>query len=103
MKIDFSQLVKIEGETVKLTEDRAASLGSAVRLALNTMPDTQGMTVEDIVRRGRLSLRVASEGIQDVTPEEVAQMRGSLNVFSRPELVAVIYDMLDPINSDHIS
>lgn len=97
MKIDFSQPVAILGEPIVLEKDAPATLGSTMRFALNQLrQEEQSMALEDMVRRGRLALRLAEQGEQEVTPEELVMMRNSLRIFTRPELVVILYDMLDP-------
>ena len=97
MKIDFSTPIMMRSAPVSFVEGTAAKLGDAGNLALNAVPDGVKLSLEEMVMRGKLAMRVGAGGEQDVTPEEIALIRQMLPAaFKLPELVAVIYTMLDP-------
>ena len=100
MKIDFSKIVLIRGEPVSIERDKEdkpvqATLGSAIRIALNAVKPDAHVELEAMIRRGRLSLRIAEGGILDVTAQEVTQMQSALSAFIIPELIVVLHDMLE--------
>ena len=96
MKINFSQTLTIRGIRVQVTEGQDVTLGEACRVAL-IAPTEQKLSIDKMVERGRLALRLAEGGEIEIKPEEVAKIREALpNAFPSPELVVTIYDMLDP-------
>jgi hypothetical protein len=97
MRIDFSQPVTVRDVPVQFEKDKSATLGDACRIALNVPPKNKQLGLEETLKRGRLALRISEGGEIEVTPENVAMIRQSLaDAFVHPELVVVIYDMLDP-------
>lgn len=96
MKIDFSQTVCVKGVPVQMEKDKAATLSDLCRVALNAAPRDKQFKLEEMLQRGRLSLAISEAGTLDVKPEDVSLIRNSLaNAFVNPELVTVVYDMLD--------
>ena len=95
MKINFKTALSIRDVPVNFEEGKQATLGDACRMVLNATPANKTLSLEDMVRRGRLSLRIAEEGECEVSVEDVAMIRDGLtNAFKHPELVVTIYDML---------
>lgn len=98
MKIDFSKPLSIGETPVKFEKDKQANLGDACRLILNAAPSAdRSRPIEEMLKRGRLSLKIAEGGNIELTPEEASLIRQIIpQGISHPELAVFIYDMLDP-------
>jgi hypothetical protein len=97
MKIDFSQPVMIGGIPLQIEKDKDSRLGDVCRRAINTVADSSRISLEDMVRRGKLAMKVAECEALDLPAEDVVLIQKSLPAaFPHPELVAIVYDMLDP-------
>jgi hypothetical protein len=99
MKIDFSRPVEINGQPVQIVPDVNARLGDICRLAANAIKMDEirtDMLCEEMLRRGRLAIRLSKCEEIDITTEEITTIKQSLpRVFNHPELFVVIFGMLE--------
>lgn len=96
MKINFNQEIFIDGKPVELVKGEKATLGHLCRHALNAPTENKKLSLEEMVQKGSLAIKIGKESEFDLSPEEVVLIRGSLtNVFTHAELVAIIINLLD--------
>lgn len=98
MKIDFSAKIVLKGYP------DSYDLATVAARALAEFPvDETGrqrkISLDESVKRGRLSLRVAEGGEHDLKSEEIALIKDSLPQVWKPPIVARAVDLLDPIAS----
>jgi len=95
MKCDFSEPVRVGGLPVFIEREKEASLGDLCRQALNAPPSDHRLSLEELVERGRLALKIAAGGELEIMPEEAALIRKSLpDAFQHSEVVTTLYDMM---------
>lgn len=101
MKIDFSQQIMVGDEPVTI-DGKPTTFGQVCRMALNApVPPSHNhdrpIDVETMVKKGKLAIEVAKAATMEISPEDVSMIRACLpNQFSNAELVAIVYDLLDP-------
>lgn len=96
MKIDFSTKLALKG-----LED-SPDLGVVAARALAHVPaDASGrqvpLSLDESIKRGRLSLKVAEGGEIDLKSEDITLIKNALPHVWGPVVVALAVDLLDPV------
>jgi hypothetical protein len=96
MNIDFSKEIYVEDKPVEIIKGKVATLGSLCRQALNAPVEGKKLTIEEMVKRGNLAMKIGKEIPCDLSPEDVVIIRNCLvNAFTHAELVATLYTSLE--------
>lgn len=97
MKVNFDAVMKdLKGEPIKDGQEDF-KLGSACCNALLApYPDEQNLDSKDKVRRYKLALKVTAGGEQDLSVEEVADLKKLVGKAFPPLIVGRAFEVLDP-------
>ena len=97
MKVDFSaKLLDIKGEEIKDGND-VLTLGAASCTALlATFPGEQDLDGASKVKRFRLAEKAVKGSIQELTIEDVAELKRLLGKAFGPLVVGRAYDIIEP-------
>jgi len=101
MKIDLDTEINLsDGTPVMIAKDVRMTLGNTARGSINQLPQRENgerkPNPEEIVRRGRLAIRLATGGVQDFDLDDLAFIRKSVQaVVDHPETLVMVLDAFD--------
>lgn len=101
MRIDFSTVMcDIKGNPIKeSTEENAKDVTLSTiscTALLNSYPDEQNLPVVDKLRRYKLASKASDGGEQELSIEEVAELKKIIGKAFPPLMVGRAYEILDP-------
>lgn len=101
MKIDFSKvLLDLKGEPLMEgapPNEKPITLSSILCTALLAQyPDEQSLSGKEKAKRFQIALKIVDGGEQDVSVDDVAEMKKLIGKGFGPLIVGRAYEMLDP-------
>ncbi len=98
MRINFDTvLLDLKGNPIKDGGNDDLTLSAACCASLLTgYPDEQGLSAKDKMRRYRVAQKISQGGEQDLSVEEIADVKMLISKFYAPMVVGPAYDILDP-------
>jgi hypothetical protein len=97
MRVDLSAVIRgLKGEAIRDGKDDLV-LGTVCCGALLTpFPDENGISIDEKVRRFKLSVRICNGGTQDLSSEDVTLLKQLVGKAYPPLTVGRVFEILDP-------
>lgn len=97
MRIDFSTPIRdLKGEVIK-DGNKDFTIGAVSCTALlNPYEDEKNIGADDKVRRFQIALKATAGGEQELSVEEVAELKKLIGKFFAPLVVGRAFEILDP-------